>query len=332
LRRKLTRRASEDSDLAWLSIVGDGSGDNPVLNMDNFQKKQAETKHKAADDTVDARIPETFQWLLVPGQPDPKGDVAWTEIKLSGADGLAARVTKKLKTEELLMVQLGGIRLRHELDRVPLWRGDHVGVKQFVEDMARYLYLPRLRDEDVLLAAIRDGVALPSWQADTFACAESHDEARKRYKGLRDGAAARVLVDGQSLLVKPDVAAAQLAAEAQPVPGTDGGATGTGGGGAPRAEWRPATGAGTDTPISPVPPKLGRFHGSVRIDPVRLGRDASRIAEEVVQHLSGIVDATVEITLEIQAELPDGAAEKLVRDVTENCRTLRFTSFGFEET
>ena len=68
------------------------------------------------------------------------------------------------------------------------------------------------------------------------------------------------------------------------------------------------------------------------MDPVRLGRDASRIAEEVVQHLSGIVGATVEITLEIQAELPDGTAEKLVRDVTENCRTLRFTSFGFEET
>jgi hypothetical protein len=82
----------------------------------------------------------------------------------------------------------------------------------------------------------------------------------------------------------------------------------------------------------PAPPKLGRFHGSVSLDPVRLGRDASRIAEEVVQHLSGIVGATVDITLEIQADLPDGAAEKLVRDVSENCRTLRFTTYGFEET
>ena len=45
---------------------------------------------------------------------------------------------------------------------------------------------------------------------------------------------------------------------------------------------------------------LDRFHGSVQIDPLRLGRDASRIAEEVVQHLSSIVGADVEITLEIQ--------------------------------
>jgi hypothetical protein len=39
----------------------------------------------------------------------------------------------------------------------------------------------------------------------------------------------------------------------------------------------------------------------------------------------------VELTLEIRAELPEGASEKLIRDVTENCRTLRFSDHGFEE-
>ena len=50
-----------------------------------------------------------------------------------------------------------------------------------------------------------------------------------------------------------------------------------------------------------------------------------------MQHLQGIVGANVEITLEIQADLPEGASEKLVRDVTENCRTLKFDTYGFEE-
>jgi hypothetical protein len=77
--------------------------------------------------------------------------------------------------------------------------------------------------------------------------------------------------------------------------------------------------------------KFSRFHGSVPLDPVRLGRDAGRIAEEVVQHLTSQVDAQIEVTLEIQAKLPEGASEKLVRDVTENCRTLRFNNYGFEE-
>ena len=47
--------------------------------------------------------------------------------------------------------------------------------------------------------------------------------------------------------------------------------------------------------------------------------------------MTKLVDAEVEITLEIQAKLPDGASDKTVRDVTENCRTLKFESFGFEE-
>jgi hypothetical protein len=57
----------------------------------------------------------------------------------------------------------------------------------------------------------------------------------------------------------------------------------------------------------------------------------TRIAQEVVQHLTGLVGSEVEITIEIQANLPDGASDKLVRDVAENCRTLKFTDHGFEE-
>ncbi|HEV7224800.1 MAG TPA: hypothetical protein VGN42_18965 [Pirellulales bacterium] len=63
---------------------------------------------------------------------------------------------------------------------------------------------------------------------------------------------------------------------------------------------------------------------------MRLGRDASRIAEEVIQHLTGVVGSKIEITLEIQAELATGAGDKLVRDLSENCRTLKFTDYGFE--
>ncbi len=67
------------------------------------------------------------------------------------------------------MVELGDVRLRHELDRVPLWRGDHVGFKQLAKDVAKYIYLPRLRDQDVLLEAIREGIARLTWQSETFA-------------------------------------------------------------------------------------------------------------------------------------------------------------------
>ncbi|WP_169802158.1 hypothetical protein [Neomoorella mulderi] len=41
--------------------------------------------------------------------------------------------------------------------------------------------------------------------------------------------------------------------------------------------------------------------------------------------------ARVTVTLEIEAEIPEGLPEIVIRTVTENCRTLKFKDYGFEE-
>ena len=51
-----------------------------------------------------------------------------------------------------------------EMDRVPLWRGNHVAIQQLVDDFGRYLYLPRLQSTNVLVNAIRSGLALLTWR------------------------------------------------------------------------------------------------------------------------------------------------------------------------
>jgi hypothetical protein len=61
-----------------------------------------------------------------------------------------------------------------------------------------------------------------------------------------------------------------------------------------------------------------------------VGRDASRVADEVITHLGGLVGARVKVTLEIEAEVPSGVPENVVRTVTENSRTLKFDAHGFE--
>ncbi|MFZ7125118.1 MAG: hypothetical protein ACOWWM_03065, partial [Desulfobacterales bacterium] len=81
-------------------------------------------------------------------------------------------------------------------------------------------------------------------------------------------------------------------------------------------------------PPKPTGPK--RFYGSVTLDSTRVGRDAGRIADEVIAHMVGLVGSNVKVTLEIEAEIPDGAPEHVVRTVTENCGTLKFSSQGFE--
>lgn len=42
------------------------------------------------------------------------------------------------------------------------------------------------------------------------------------------------------------------------------------------------------------------------------------------------MNARVTVTLEIEAQMPNGAPDHVVRTVTENGRTLRFNSQGFE--
>jgi len=83
--------------------------------------------------------------------------------------------SKKLRNDGLLVTALGSTILRKHLDEVPLWRGDHVAIRQLVEDFGRYLYLPRLAGPEVLVQAIRDGMALLTWSTETFAFADSFD-------------------------------------------------------------------------------------------------------------------------------------------------------------
>ena len=129
-------------------------------------------------------------------------------------------------------------------------------------------------------------------------------------------------VDSTGLLVKPDLAWQQMDTETpEPPPGP-----GPGPGPGPD----PGPGPGPDPTLPPPESKLRRFHGTVRLDPARVGRDASRIADEVIAHLVGQVGAEVTVTIEIEASLQDGASDQIVRTVTENCRTLKFTSQGFE--
>ncbi|WP_290883670.1 hypothetical protein [Fischerella sp.] len=64
---------------------------------------------------------------------------------------------------------------------------------------------------------------------------------------------------------------------------------------------------------------------------MRLQRDVGQIANEVIQHLSSLVGAEVEITFELQVTVPNGVPENVIRTVTENCKVLKFTNYEFEQ-
>src|SRR5262249_48954599 len=156
-----------------------------------------------------------------------------------------------------------------------------------LEDFARYPYLQRLRDGDVLFGAMREGVSSVTWRTDTFGFADGYDEATGRYLGLRGGQVLGFGSDAIGLLVKSAVADAQMEAE-RPKALTGGAGVQPGGGGRPKGGTTGGTpaGGGSGGGQATLPPT--QFFGSVKVDAARINRDVSTIANEVIQHLASL--------------------------------------------
>src|SRR5256885_16762990 len=121
--------------------------------------------------------------MLMPLAEAGSPEVNWGEPRVTGSEGLAERCARKMLAEEALISAYSGARLRMALDRVPLWRDEHISTRELWGYYAQYLYLSRLRDVSVLQRAIEDGVAKLDWDPSTFAYADAWNEGAKRYVG-----------------------------------------------------------------------------------------------------------------------------------------------------
>ena len=306
--------------LAWHSIVEDADS----LNLDAHQRHEAEHGRERSSGSLDTRLNEAYAWLLVPRQ-EGTAPLQWETTALrGGGESPIAKVARRVRSSELLITRWSPALLRMELDRW-FWSGQsHVGIKRVWDCLASYPYLPRLRDQDVFLAAVRDGLRSQEWFG--YAASVSSDG---RYQGLQFGfETGSIYLDAASVLVTPEAALRQLQAEAQKTAAMNGAGAALGTQDASGAAPQVVT-AGTTPPQQPR--ALRRFHGRATLDSLRLSSEAGKVHEEVVQHLKGLPGAVVEVSLEIKAFIPDGAPDNVVRTVTENCRTLKFESQGFEE-
>ncbi len=307
--------------LAWESIL-DGEGGAQPRPASGAAGRDPEAGRGRRGDGAAARDVPVAAGA---GAGEPAGaDRRGRRSGLSGGDALAVRASKKLRSDELA----GDLARLDDPAQAPGRRAAlarRSRRRQAARGGLRAVSLPAAaRRSRGAGRAIRDGVALLTWQTDTFAYAESYDEAEGRYRGLRGGQAISMLdADSPGLIVKPALAWEQIQSDIAATV-------------APAEAGRGPSASSTSLPspegaVAPEPARLRRFHGTVALDPDRVGRDAGRIAEEVIAHLSGLVGATLHVTLEIEAEIPAGAPEQVVRVVTENSRTLKFRTQGFEK-
>jgi hypothetical protein len=310
--------------LAWESILQD----KDTLNLDGFQQKQATTKRNQSTQDVDQLLSNAYEWLIVPSQTDnPQGEIEWEEVRIQGTESPVLRASRRAVDSDYVKIVCAPSILKMQALDDYLWKNkDHLDLKTLWEYLTQYLYLPRIKDQSVLLDCICQGVASTIW-SENFAYAEAFDEKEERYLGLQYGTGITPSISTQSLIVKPAIAQAQIDAERKPDPIIEPEIISP----TPNPS-DPSTKGISPTPIYPPAQKKQprRFYGNVQLDALRVNRDASAIADEIIQHLTKLKGANVRITLEIEAEIPGGAPDDVVRTVMENCYTLKFNQQAFE--
>ncbi|MDE8347128.1 MAG: DUF499 domain-containing protein, partial [Acidocella sp.] len=302
------------SAMAWGEIVRDAGR----LNLPPSDVGLATAKLAEANETMKTRLKETWCYLIYPVQESAQAEVEWVYGKIPAQDGVLSRASKKLVSDEGLLPELGPTRLDRDLQKY-IWNGKgHLSLKDLWEYLNRYLYLPRLKNQSVLVKTVQSAVAgmIPG----PFAYAERWDEKTQIYLGLAIDKAphTHVVIDSDSIIVKAAVAEAH---RPKMVPtSTDGGDVVD----LPPTDVPPRDEGDAGSPPPAVEKKPTRFFGTVMISSERPARDIHQIVEAIVEQLTTIPGNQVTLKLEIDAEVPSGLDRTKVRTLIENANTLGF--------
>lgn len=320
------------SMLAWQSIVSDIQDGR--LNLDMLQAKQAQKGLDEANDGLRRMVRETYKWLLAPVQEARPGkgltEVQWEPFALNpSAQNTSQDIERVLKENELVITEWAPIHLRGVL-KDWFWKAGQPQALalEVWQKSCQYLYLPRLKDDQVFQRAVAAGVE----GLDFFGIAQGQTEGR--YDGFVFGRRCNLIMDSSLLLIEPSVAAQIHTAHLR----------------AREEATRPPTPQDSgllETPLShrPVPPQaqakppavsaavpMRRFYGSVELDATLAKKQFADIVDEVLQPFTTRVGVKVRISIELEAESPSGFDDSLQRTVRENAQVLRFRAADFEST
>jgi uncharacterized protein len=308
-------KAAMRSALAWAEIVREIDR----LNLTQSDSALAKAKLLEANETLKTRLKEAWCYLIYPVQETAQADLEWTTAKVPAQDGLLARASKKLVSDEGLLPELGPARLDRELQKY-IWNDKpHLYLKDLWEYLNRYTYMPRVKNRDVLTKTIQAAVGgvIPG----PFAYAERWDEAKQTYAGLviEHANGAPIIIDSESVIIQSVVAEAN-----RPKPAAVSGGGVDSPAGSPPVSGSDSTGIPPASPVSVAEKNPTRFTGTVMISPDRPARVMHQIVEAIVEQLTTIAGSEVTLRLEIDAEVPSGLDRAKVRTLIENATTLGF--------
>lgn len=341
--------------LAWQRVVENAES----LNLTPSRLRQARRELDRTNRTVDDRLAESYQWVLFPEQDTPNLplEMSVERVSVTGEASLPQAVGERLKRRDGIVTEYSpdifGTELNESFSSILDERG-YVSVGELWTYYSRFPYLSRLASRDVfdnMLLAARSSVLVGG---ERFALAQQWkpddtEAASGRFLGLlvppvSTSDSAPFQISDTTLIVRYDLAEAQAdrdaAAAAQQTdavraPQQLGGVgVNNSGESATTSSQDPVNSAGAcagagasaDQREAELP---HRFYGSVLLPADVYGRRFTEVSREIIDYLVS-QGTDVEISIDIQARRAAGFSEGDVRTLSENARTLKFESAGFE--
>lgn len=325
------------SHLAWGQIA------SAVRELDLTQS-QAEHARRRENETravVDQRLASAWIWAMFPEQRDGSQPATTTLVKVEGDDPrIAVRAGLRLGRDQVVYTGTSPRSLSLIFDQYlrSRWNRGFLAVGELWQYHLQYPYMPRLRDKNVLLDAVRAVMSDAGWSERGFALADDYDEATGDFTGLRvpfESLEAGLIDDG-TLLVSPRLAIDQLARERVSAnslsPSEDAASSRFDPSGADQITIDRDSEDRSRTIIAPARIENVRFEGDVDLHPQgNLQSQLLELVDEVLAHLQNAEPDSFEIRLSVAADKMEGFDVDTVRTVTENSRQLGISPGRFTE-
>ena len=193
--------------LAWNSIMNGDILHGALTNLEGARLDQTKENLESAEDAVTTTLFKAYRWALAPSQANPRNnayDFSIAETK-SEDSRIIRRLREKFIDDDAIVTKIAPEIFAGKLQQY-VWSSnayqDHIGIDRLWELMAQNVYMPRLRDRNVLATCIREGIA-----AGTFGYASAHeDEDYHNFRFEEQIGGLRIVKGTAAVLINPEMA------------------------------------------------------------------------------------------------------------------------------
>ena len=193
--------------LAWNSIMSGDLLHGALTNLEGERLDQTKENLEAAGDAVTNALFKAYRWALTPSQTDEReAAYNFSTAETRPEDGrIMKRLRDKFIDDDAIVTEIAPDIFAAKLQQY-IWSSDtyqdHIEIERLWELMAQNVYMPRLKDRNVLVTCIKDGV-----EAGIFGYARTYQDGDyHNFRFEEQVGSLRIEKENTAVLITPELA------------------------------------------------------------------------------------------------------------------------------